>query len=164
VKPAHAFGDEVIRTGEEYIASLRGRHLAVYLFGNGWKSPWTTRSSAVDQRHGGYLRRRARGRGPGHGGVEPDWGTGQPVPPRDREPADLVMQGRMQRRLGQVTGTCFQRCVGMDAHQLALLRHARRGCGAGHRLPRPVLCLALRGAAAQPGARRRHDRRQGRPQ
>ncbi|WP_257187489.1 MULTISPECIES: 4-hydroxyphenylacetate 3-hydroxylase family protein [Bradyrhizobium] len=29
--------------------------------------------------------------------------------------ADLVMQNKMQRRLGQLTGTCFQRCVGMDA-------------------------------------------------
>ena len=28
---------------------------------------------------------------------------------------DLVMQNKMQRRLGQNTGTCFQRCVGMDA-------------------------------------------------
>src|SRR5678816_3373241 len=28
---------------------------------------------------------------------------------------DLVNQNRMQRRLGQLTGTCFQRCVGMDA-------------------------------------------------
>ena len=28
---------------------------------------------------------------------------------------DVVAQNRMQRRLGQVTGTCFQRCVGMDA-------------------------------------------------
>lgn len=28
---------------------------------------------------------------------------------------DVVMQNRMQRRLGQLTGTCFQRCVGMDA-------------------------------------------------
>ncbi|HEY5898186.1 MAG TPA: 4-hydroxyphenylacetate 3-hydroxylase N-terminal domain-containing protein, partial [Burkholderiales bacterium] len=30
-------------------------------------------------------------------------------------PDDLVMQNKMQRRLGQITGTCFQRCVGMDA-------------------------------------------------
>jgi 4-hydroxybutyryl-CoA dehydratase / vinylacetyl-CoA-Delta-isomerase len=29
--------------------------------------------------------------------------------------ADVVEQNRMQRRLGQLTGTCFQRCVGMDA-------------------------------------------------
>ncbi len=28
---------------------------------------------------------------------------------------DVVMQNRMQRRLGQITGTCFQRCVGMDS-------------------------------------------------
>jgi len=28
---------------------------------------------------------------------------------------DVVMQNKMQRRLGQDTGTCFQRCVGMDA-------------------------------------------------
>ena len=30
-------------------------------------------------------------------------------------PQDLVNQNRMQRKLGQKTGTCFQRCVGMDA-------------------------------------------------
>jgi 4-hydroxybutyryl-CoA dehydratase/vinylacetyl-CoA-Delta-isomerase len=28
---------------------------------------------------------------------------------------DLVNQNRMQRKLGQLTATCFQRCVGMDA-------------------------------------------------
>ena len=28
---------------------------------------------------------------------------------------EVVMQNKMQRRLGQDTGTCFQRCVGMDA-------------------------------------------------
>src|SRR3712207_9120182 len=28
---------------------------------------------------------------------------------------DLVNQNKMQRKLGQITGTCFQRCVGMDA-------------------------------------------------
>jgi len=28
---------------------------------------------------------------------------------------DMVMQNKMQRKLGQLTGTCFQRCVGMDA-------------------------------------------------
>ena len=28
---------------------------------------------------------------------------------------DLVLQNKMQRRLGQNTGTCFQRCVGKDA-------------------------------------------------
>ncbi len=32
-----------------------------------------------------------------------------------QSPEDLVNQNKMQRRLGQLTGTCFQRCVGMDA-------------------------------------------------
>jgi 4-hydroxybutyryl-CoA dehydratase/vinylacetyl-CoA-Delta-isomerase len=26
---------------------------------------------------------------------------------------EVVQQNRLQRRLGQLTGTCFQRCVGM---------------------------------------------------
>jgi 4-hydroxybutyryl-CoA dehydratase / vinylacetyl-CoA-Delta-isomerase len=29
-------------------------------------------------------------------------------------PNDLVMKHKMQRRLGQITGTCFQRCTGLD--------------------------------------------------
>ncbi len=28
---------------------------------------------------------------------------------------DLALKGKMQRRLGQLSGTCFQRCTGMDA-------------------------------------------------
>jgi 4-hydroxybutyryl-CoA dehydratase/vinylacetyl-CoA-Delta-isomerase len=32
-----------------------------------------------------------------------------------QSPGDLVAQNMMQRKLGQNTGTCFQRCVGMDA-------------------------------------------------
>ena len=32
-----------------------------------------------------------------------------------RSNEDLFMQNKMQRKLGQLTGTCFQRCVGMDA-------------------------------------------------
>lgn len=31
-----------------------------------------------------------------------------------REPADLVRKIELQRLLGRLTGTCFQRCVGMD--------------------------------------------------
>jgi 4-hydroxybutyryl-CoA dehydratase / vinylacetyl-CoA-Delta-isomerase len=32
-----------------------------------------------------------------------------------QNPADLVAKVKLQRRLGQLTGCCFQRCVGMDA-------------------------------------------------
>ena len=32
-----------------------------------------------------------------------------------QSPDDLVMKNRMQqRRMGQLTGTCFQRCAGLD--------------------------------------------------
>ena len=29
-------------------------------------------------------------------------------------PDDLVKKNKMQRRMGQITGTCFQRCTGLD--------------------------------------------------
>jgi 4-hydroxybutyryl-CoA dehydratase/vinylacetyl-CoA-Delta-isomerase len=46
---------------------------------------------------------------------------------------DVVAQNKMQRRLGQLTGTCFQRCVGMDAlnslfsltHEMGAVYHSR---------------------------------------
>jgi len=44
--------------------------------------------------------------------------TGQPVnrfTHLHQSAADLVAKVKMQRRLGQLTGCCFQRCVGMDA-------------------------------------------------
>ena len=31
-----------------------------------------------------------------------------------KSPQDLVQKHKMQRRLGQLTGTCFQRCTGLD--------------------------------------------------
>jgi len=44
--------------------------------------------------------------------------TGRPVnrfTHLHQSPADLVAKVKMQRLLGQMTGCCFQRCVGMDA-------------------------------------------------
>jgi len=105
-----------IRTGEDYIESLRGRDLKVYLFGKLVKEPVdhpmirpsinavaetydlavreeelaSTESSISGMRVNRFL--------------------------HIAESAnDLVMQNKMQRKLGQNTGTCFQRCVGMDA-------------------------------------------------
>ncbi|HKJ56681.1 MAG TPA: 4-hydroxyphenylacetate 3-hydroxylase N-terminal domain-containing protein [Nitriliruptoraceae bacterium] len=43
---------------------------------------------------------------------------------------DLVAKHRMQRRLGQATGTCFQRCVGMDA--VATLHSVTHDLDAAH--------------------------------
>ncbi len=51
---------------------------------------------------------------------------------------DVVMQNKMQRRLGQDTGTCFQRCVGMDAfnalHSVTYDCDAARGTSYHQRL------------------------------
>jgi len=48
-------------------------------------------------------------------------------------PDDLVMKHKMQRRLGQNTGTCFQRCTGLDAisvlHSLTFDIDAKHGTG-----------------------------------
>jgi len=107
---------EKIVTGEDYIDSLRGRNLKVYLFGELVPEPVdhpmirpsiNAMAKTYDLAH-----------------QHPDLGaalspfTGERV---NRflhiatSANDVVMQNKMQRRLGQLTGTCFQRCVGMDA-------------------------------------------------
>ena len=104
-----------INTGEEYIESLRGRGLTVYLMGEQIDEPVdhpiirpsinalrATYDLAID---------------------DPDLATAwSPLidAPVNRflhlveSPEDLVLKNRMQRRMGQLTGTCFQRCAGLD--------------------------------------------------
>jgi 4-hydroxybutyryl-CoA dehydratase/vinylacetyl-CoA-Delta-isomerase len=105
-----------IRSAEEYIASLRGRKLRVFLFGELVDEPVDhplirPSINAVAETYALALR-------------NPELGTA--VSPYTGErinrflhvagsAQDLVLQNKMQRRLGQLTGTCFQRCVGMDA-------------------------------------------------
>jgi 4-hydroxybutyryl-CoA dehydratase / vinylacetyl-CoA-Delta-isomerase len=105
-----------LRTGAEYIESLRGRDLRVFLFGELVGEPVdhpVIRPSinAVAETYDLAVR-------------DPELGTA--VSPYTGERInrflhvagsahDLVLQNKMQRRLGQLTGTCFQRCVGMDA-------------------------------------------------
>lgn len=105
-----------ITDGASYIESLRGRDVRVYLMGERVEEPVdhpmirpsinamaVTYDLAVER---------------------PDLATAESAISGQRvnrflhvtESADdVVMQNRMQRRLGQLTGTCFQRCVGMDA-------------------------------------------------
>lgn len=104
-----------IRTGDDYVESLRNRTVEVYLFGerltepvdhpiilpsiNALKATYelatedpelaTAWSPLINERVNRFL----------HIVESPD---------------DLVMKNRMQRRLGQITGTCFQRCAGLD--------------------------------------------------
>ncbi|HEY5643178.1 MAG TPA: 4-hydroxyphenylacetate 3-hydroxylase N-terminal domain-containing protein [Woeseiaceae bacterium] len=106
----------MIRTGEQYIESLRGRDLAVYLLGERISEPVDhpiirPSINAVAETYDLAAR-------------DPQLGTAMSPFTGERinrflhiatSAADLVMQNKMQRRLGQLTGTCFQRCVGMDA-------------------------------------------------
>lgn len=105
-----------IRSGAEYIESLRGRKLRVFLFGERVAEP-------VDHP---IIRPSINAVAETYDLAQRDPELATAVSPYTGErvnrflhiatsPEDLVMQNRMQRRLGQLTGTCFQRCVGMDA-------------------------------------------------
>ena len=106
----------VIRTGEEYIESLRGRKMKVYLMGELVKEPVDhpmirPTMNAVAETYDLAVR-------------EEELATAQSSLTGQRvnrflhiaeSIEDVVLQNKMQRKMGQNTGTCFQRCVGMDA-------------------------------------------------
>jgi 4-hydroxybutyryl-CoA dehydratase / vinylacetyl-CoA-Delta-isomerase len=105
-----------IRTAAEYIESLRGRKLRVYLSGE-------LVEDVVDHP---IIRPSINAVADTYALAEEDPElatassklTGQRVNrflQVTQDVNDVVMQNRMQRKLGQRTGTCFQRCVGMDA-------------------------------------------------
>jgi len=105
-----------IESGADYIESLRGRGLDIWLFGEKVAEPVDhpmirpsinalakTYDLAVEQPELASV-------------VSPF--TGERVSRFLNictSAPDLVKQNKMQRKLGQLTGTCFQRCVGMDA-------------------------------------------------
>ncbi len=107
---------KTIRTGDEYIESLRGRDLKIYLFGELVKEPVDhpmirPSINAVAETYDLAVREEELA------SVKSSI-TGLQINRflHIAESAqDLVMQNKMQRTLGQNTGTCFQRCVGMDA-------------------------------------------------
>ena len=105
-----------IETSGEYIESLRGRNLKVYLFGELIGEPVDhpmirPSINAVAATYDLAI-------------AEPEVATAESSLTGKRvnrflhvaqSAEDLVAQNMMQRKLGQRTGTCFQRCVGMDA-------------------------------------------------
>ncbi len=105
-----------IRTGKEYIDSLRGRKLKIFLFGEEIKDPVEhpiirPSINAVAETYDLAVR-------------EEELASAQSSISGQRvnrflhiaeSAQDLVLQNKMQRKMGQNTGTCFQRCVGMDA-------------------------------------------------
>jgi 4-hydroxybutyryl-CoA dehydratase/vinylacetyl-CoA-Delta-isomerase len=105
-----------IESGEDYIKSLRGRNLRVFLFGELVEEPVDhpmirPSINAVAETYDLAIR------DPEVATVESSL-TGKRVNRFlhvAQSAQDLVAQNMMQRKLGQNTGTCFQRCVGMDA-------------------------------------------------
>src|ERR687884_104487 len=105
-----------IKNGAEYIESLRGRNIKVYLFGELVKEPVDhpmirPSINAVAETYD-------------LANEEVEIASAQSSLTGIRvnrflhiaeSASDLVNQNKMQRKLGQLTGTCFQRCVGMDA-------------------------------------------------
>ncbi len=105
-----------IQTGEDYINSLRGRNLKVYLFGEMVEEPvdHPIIRPSINALAKTYDLAIAA---PELASVISPF-TGERVSRFLHvctDAKDLVLQNKMQRKLGQLTGTCFQRCVGMDA-------------------------------------------------
>ena len=104
-----------ITTGEEYIESLRGRGVKVHLLGERVEEPVDhpiIRPSINSLRMSYDLAIQ-----------DPELATAwSPLINAQvnrflhivESPHDLVMKNRLQRRMGQLTGTCFQRCAGLD--------------------------------------------------
>ena len=107
---------EKIHTKADYLDSLKNRNLKIYLMGELVEDPFThpiIKPSIEAMAETYALAER-----------EPELASA--ISPYTNEPInrflhiaennqDLYLQNQMQRKLGQLTGTCFQRCVGMDA-------------------------------------------------
>jgi 4-hydroxybutyryl-CoA dehydratase/vinylacetyl-CoA-Delta-isomerase len=108
--------DQSIHNGEEYLQSLRGRKLNVYLMGEQVEEPVDHPMIRPSMNAMAMTYQLAV--------EEPELATAQSPFSAEKvnrflhvatSADDVVRQNMMQRRLGQLTGTCFQRCVGMDA-------------------------------------------------
>lgn len=105
-----------ILTGEDYINSLRNRDMAIWSMGELVDEPVDNAIirpsiNAVAKTYDLAIEQ------PELASVTSPF-TGEPVSRFLHvctNAEELVLQNKMQRRLGQLTGTCFQRCVGMDA-------------------------------------------------
>ncbi len=107
-----------IKTGEQYIESLRKRRIKVYLFGEQVKNPVdhpvirpsinslaATYEVANDPRYQDIA-------------TATSHLTGEKInrfTHIHQSTEDLIKKVKLQRLLGQKTGTCFQRCVGFDS-------------------------------------------------
>ena len=105
-----------IRTADDYVASLRGRGLRVFLMGEQVEEP-------VDHP---IIRPSINAMAATYALASEDEGLGTVQSPLAEtrinrflhiagSAEDLVAKARLQHALGRKTGSCFQRCVGLDA-------------------------------------------------
>ena len=105
----------VIKTGDDYLASLRDRGTRLFLFGELIDEPadHPIIKPSINALRASY----------DLAIEDPDLATAwSPLIEQQvnrflhiaESPGDLVMKNKMQRRMGQITGTCFQRCTGLD--------------------------------------------------
>ncbi len=112
----NTFSGHPIKTGDEYIESLRGRSLKVFLFGEQIDEPVEHPIIRPSINAVAKTYDLAQSNPELATAISPFTGERVNRFLHIAESAeDLVLQNKMQRRLGQLTGTCFQRCVGMDA-------------------------------------------------
>ena len=104
-----------LATAEDYIASLTGRNLEVYLLGERIDEPvdHPIVRPSINAMAESYKLALAKPE------LATAWSSISEqsvnrflhIP---ESPQDLVTKNKMQRRMGQLTGTCFQRCAGLD--------------------------------------------------
>ncbi|MBT3788494.1 MAG: 4-hydroxybutyryl-CoA dehydratase [Alphaproteobacteria bacterium] len=111
------WGDyDTISGGDDYIDSLRGRPMKVWLFGECLEEPvdHPMISTSINSMAETY---KLAQENPAAATAQSPY-TGDTVNRFlhiHENAGDLVAKARMQRDLGSRTGTCFQRCVGLDA-------------------------------------------------
>ena len=112
VYPVPCFG--AIHTAEDYIRSLKDRSLTIYAMGEKIDVGHPLIAPSVNAVAETY---RLAEREPDVGMVSSDLAKKNVnrFTHVCQSAEEVVAQNRMQRKLGQLTGTCFQRCVGMDA-------------------------------------------------
>ena len=153
-----------IATAEDYIASLRGRRMNVFFMGERVPEPvdHPVIFPSINAMAETY---RLASERPELGGVHTPIAGLQTnrflhVP---TGPDELVAKHEMQRELGRRTGTCFQRCVGLDAIGACHSVTFDIDAATRHRLSPALPRLPQARADRQHRHRRRHDRPEGRP-
>jgi len=121
-----------IANAEDYIASLRGRRMSVFFMGERVPEPidhpviFPSINAMAETYRLASERPELGGVHSGVAGIQTNRFLHVPTVPED-----LVAKHEMQRELGRRTGTCFQRCVGLDAigscHSVTFDIDAERG-------------------------------------